>query len=279
MSDYVCLFTICRNEQSFLDEFIKYYFAIGVDKIVFIDNNVDNEQNKIINKYENIIYVKDSFSLNGKSLPLHKKYGSLVYEKFFWTLFFDRDEIINLGEFSNIKELLMLHEEHNLLSLNWKCFASKKEINKNLITNLTDRLVVNPQHKIFNHCKSIVRTKDSDFLFSNPHYPSNFTNSFNLTTKKVIRATTQNNLDSDDYYKNPSLHHYHYHGLQNFIRKVDKPDKEIRKIENLLDKYNNYDKLFEAAYDEQYKSELMMQDDSIIKFLKRENLYDKIYSE
>lgn len=279
--NYSSLFLLCKNEEKFLEETLRYYLCIGIDKIYLFDNNDNEKQKDIVDKINNnkIIHFKSNISLNN-NFCFQNEYIKNFKNDSEWTLFFDRDELINLETYSTINELLDNHKKYDCIFFNWKTFAEPynnvDNIENNLILNSTKREKISSKPLLSDHVKFIAKNEHINSVH-HPHYPSlSSRKCYNVTLQTECDLTAKMNLRDETAYKNPSLHHYFYNGLNNFKTKMLKPDRTHQLLKEC-----NYD------YDLWYKKSHILhfgdtyeyiEDNSLINFINREKIYDKIYT-
>ena len=119
---------ICKNELSYIREFVEYHLNLGFDKIVIGDNNdVDGEDyNRILDEYirDGRVVIVD---LRGK-VAVQKEFYNMIIEKadYSWCAFIDCDEFITFSEktkFRNIKDFLRAYHTVQAFGLNWKVYG------------------------------------------------------------------------------------------------------------------------------------------------------------
>jgi hypothetical protein len=236
-----CILTVIKNEQEYLDEWIRYHLDLGIDHI-FIFEDLDSDSHKeITDKYSNKVTL-DSVStiLNRedkkkaielkqtKKSSVHRLYlkrGLLYMQKeysnlYTWCFTIDNDEFITFeNENSNIRDILNIYNEYDAFILSWKCYGANGIINK---PNYSDKGVVetyltetscNDIEKEGCSCKTCYNLLkyNADF-FNNSHYPNdncNWCNSVNIKdSKKQI-------------FKNIYLRHYITKSLEEYVWKLN----------------------------------------------------------
>ena len=85
-----------RNENLFLESFIKHYFAEGVDEIYILDDNsTEPFPEYVINHPKVYIYESTHFkSSHEKLIDAQLLYNHLLRDKTEWFMFIDADEFI-----------------------------------------------------------------------------------------------------------------------------------------------------------------------------------------
>ena len=144
MNNTSCIFTVIKNEQEYLDEWIKYHLNLGINHI-FIFEDIDSKTHKeIVDKYkdnvtlENIINVfPDHILSKNKNLDFQKLYiiNGLTYLQkkynYDWCFVIDIDEYITLEDCSNnLEDILDLYNEYDAVVLSWKNYGANGLIYK-----------------------------------------------------------------------------------------------------------------------------------------------------
>ena len=128
--DYFCCFcAVGRKENRYSRELISYYMSIGVDKFVFIDNNLPDTE-----KFSDVLqdYIKngtvDIIEMIGSG-KFHSELFGILYDKYQnqcnWLTFFDFDEYLVLfskeGKKLALKEYLSNQKFNNCeaIGFNW----------------------------------------------------------------------------------------------------------------------------------------------------------------
>ena len=181
----VLLCLIIKNENIYLRQFIDYYFEIGVNKIIILDNN-DLNNGEILEEVIND-YIVNGFveiiDIRGKKKYQIKGYTDVYnkYQKNYdWLMFFDIDEYLMIPKYKNIHEFLNENKYYNydIIHVSWVYFDDNELIfydNRTLLKRF-----IRPRHfisKSFNamniHIKSILRNELINFTWEgNPHTPS-----------------------------------------------------------------------------------------------------------
>ena len=150
-----CILTVIKNEQEYLDEWIKYHLDLGIDHI-FMFEDIDSDSHKeICDKYG------DKVSLNSISIVLddeNKKItaelkqtkttnpqwiyfkSSLLYlqslNEYDWCFVIDVDEYITFeNEKENIEDILNMFSQYDAIVIQWKCYGANGFIKKPDYTN------------------------------------------------------------------------------------------------------------------------------------------------
>lgn len=121
--------TQVRDENCYLDEWIRYNFNLGFEHIVIYDNKsiipVKNRWGK------KVIILKENREFEG-SAEDNCHNDTLKYFDANWIARIDIDEFIVLKKHKNINELLENYKEFGGLGINWRIFGTSGHINKPL---------------------------------------------------------------------------------------------------------------------------------------------------
>jgi hypothetical protein len=127
-------FVICavfKNESHILDEWILHYIYHGVDHFYLVNDNSNDEFQKIISKYAEYITIYDN-DVETKNVGRQ----SIIYEKYFrpilpqskWFAILDLDEFLYSPTTINIKDILSKYEGVSQIQVNWLQFGSNNHI-------------------------------------------------------------------------------------------------------------------------------------------------------
>ena len=228
----VCICTLGKEENNYIQEFVDYYYKIGVDKIFLYDNNDLEGEN-----FENVInfYINKGFVelLNWRGT---KKTQYIIlddcYSKnknnFDWILFYDIDEYIHLKNYTNIKAYLNENRFKNCqkIYLNWVIHTDNNLFyydNRTLHERFPEVELSAKLNKkgIVHRAKIIVKG----------HIPNDLSWRQLASIKykgcngygeeaKLINRTYMNNSDFENYY----IDHYYSKSVEEFINKINKGD-------------------------------------------------------
>ena len=206
----ILLCSIIKDENIYLRQFIDYYFDIGVNKVIILDNNNINNGEII----EDVIkdYIDSGFveiiNIRNKTKFQTKGY-TIVYKKYHlnydWLLFFDVDEYLIIPKYNNIHDFLNENKyyDYDIIHVSWVYFDDNDLIyydNRTLLERFT-----RPRHlynKKFNtldiHIKSIIKNGFINFIWEgNSHTPKG-----NFKCCDVNGINIKNNYL---LYKNPAI--------------------------------------------------------------------------
>ena len=154
----VVLFVFAKNEELYIEDFMIYYYNLGIDYIYILDNNDNDKEPSLRDFLNNSQKIKD---YRHKYLIEHEEYQRKSYQncyknhkdEFDWFLVVDIDEFLDLnGYCNNIKELLLKHKDNEMISFKWVTYGDNE---------LIERDMSKPVYEVF--------TKKANFMFENNH--------------------------------------------------------------------------------------------------------------
>jgi len=189
---------LARNEEQYLEEWLKYHTELGIDKFFVINNNdipVDEDyendllfQNKLAEKYPVQffqLYGQDALAIAGKQRGvLNHFYFNVIkpLNEFDWVTFIDIDEFLYFGG-KSLKEFLSqkMFADTDIIHLNWRCYGDNGQIYQK-DEPVQERFPVQaPLNCVYNSneakkgvtedmfLKSIFRVTDKRTVITNPH--------------------------------------------------------------------------------------------------------------
>ena len=171
-------------ENRYLEEWLRHYVSLGVDKIVIFDNN--DTQGKYAENIFDIDYVKDCkdnniidvYPIPGEKQAQTRSYNKcyeMYGDKYDWLMFFDIDEFLMLEKAKNIKDFLsdIRFNQYEMIHVNWKVYDDNDLVTVvNNDYSVVKRFTRPCQNRRDVHCelKTIVRGGMRDVRFvKNPH--------------------------------------------------------------------------------------------------------------
>ena len=218
-----CILTIVKNEQEYLDEWIRYHLKLGIDHI-FVFEDIDSKSHKdITDKYKDRVSLYSTFSnLNesdrNKALELKKTRkwnvqhiylrNSLLWLKntfadiYDWCFVIDNDEFITFeGKTNTLEDIFRLYEDYDAFTMQWECYGANGLVkkpdykNNSLIEIYKEKAsgyVPDTADSLLKTCYNIKKYKNE--FFFNQHHPNNKCNWCNTNFKKDYRNPGHNNV-------------------------------------------------------------------------------------
>ena len=147
----ICILTVIKNEQEYLDEWIKYHLDLGIDHIFIFEDTDSDSHKEITNKYGNSVSLDSILSVlsdedkkkteelkqTKKNNPqfTYLKNGLLYIKELFcdydWCFVIDNDEYITLeNKADSIKDTISMYKDYDAVILQWKCYGANGMIEK-----------------------------------------------------------------------------------------------------------------------------------------------------
>jgi len=211
-----------RNENLFLESFIKHYFAEGVDEIYILDDNSTQPFPKIVEDERVFVYESTTFKSHHEKLyDSQMLYNHLLRDKTEWFMFVDADEFITTRRNADKtirEELETTFKDADLIKIPWIMFGSngQDENPKQVLTDTIWRWNHDKKHphpkeamKIWKHrcckydkieVKSIFKTEA--FAKLTTHCPSNPTREINIVDGVDNIQNYMNEPETEIWYHN-----------------------------------------------------------------------------
>ena len=258
MPDYLSLCCIIKDEDN-LEEFIYYYFILGVNKIYIYDNEsaVPIKQ-RLNNFFFNQICVIIDFPGKCQQMNAYnhclQHYGHLTK----WLIVVDGDEYIVPKTVFKLPDLLKHHEEKHAIGINWVFFGTSfHDIKPNglLVDNFRrcdkaqDRHVkvilqpqftqqmVNPQFGIFNDKNKYTDIKNNviEQLAWNENYTADIIQINHYTMKSLEQANQKHYRGNADSLNLRSTYDKNLHNFANNVVDNYLPDKYLSYIYRMIE--------------------------------------------
>jgi hypothetical protein len=118
-----------RNENLFLESFVKHYFAEGVDEIHILDDNSTEPFPEYVVKHPNVFIYESTYfkQRHEKLLDAQLLYNHIIKDKTEWLMFVDADEFITTrrnSEKTIREELETTFKDADLIKIPWIMFGS-----------------------------------------------------------------------------------------------------------------------------------------------------------
>lgn len=121
--------TCARGENDYIVEYVNHYLNLGFDKVIICDNNDDDSIEDVLKEYiENgTVEVFNCRKFGSFQVQFYAMFCTEGNYK--WCAYFDADEFLELGVYSNIKEFLETISE-DLIGFNWLMFGPNGQYHK-----------------------------------------------------------------------------------------------------------------------------------------------------
>ena len=123
-------FVICavfKNESHILEEWLLHYIYRGVEHFYLVNDNSNDEYQKIIDKYSNFITLFNNDIETkevGRQILVYNKYFKNILNKSKWFAILDLDEFLYSPNSMNLIDILKKYEEYSQIRVNWLHYGS-----------------------------------------------------------------------------------------------------------------------------------------------------------
>ena len=252
-----------RNENLFLESFIKHYFAEGVDEIYILDDNSTQPFPKIVEEDDRVfVYEATTFKSHHEKLhDAQMMYNHMLRDKTKWFMFVDADEFITARRNPDKtirEELETTFKDADLIKIPWIMFGSngQDENPKHVLTDTIWRWDHDKKHphpeeamRIWKHrcckydkieVKSIFKTEA--FAKLTTHCPSDPTREINIVDGVDNIPNYMNDPETEIWYHNLreesidraylACNHYRNISKEQMRQKADDSHLPLYRVEN-----------------------------------------------
>lgn len=235
---YLSIGCIVKDEDEYLEEWIKYHLKIGVQHFYIYDNESRKPVKQLLKelnlyKYATVVPIVGDVMQFPAYLNCIKRYSALSR----WIAFIDVDEfIVPKSTHGNLPLLLKDYEAYGGLGINWQIFGSSghvKRTGKPIIESFLLRSEVN--FHINRHIKSIVQPARVKYII-NPHA---------FSYKEPYYAVNENFERVEDAFVEPStdkvqINHYYCKSFDQFQDKIKRGYSD-RAVERTVERFYYHD--------------------------------------
>lgn len=222
--DRYLVLSCARGENAYIKEFVDHYLNLGFDKVILADNNDDDTLSDVLKQYIDTGTV-EIFNCHGFNSFQVQLYSMFVSEaNFKWCAFYDCDEFLELGCYTNIKEFLETVKE-DVISFNWLIYGSGGQYHKKEGT-IQDRFQepVKPiiMFKENSFVKSIVRGNTDKWRgcwFNGSHIPYKNRGDYSYNIGGTFVCDWQSHNHWPPRYKVGYIKHYYTKSFDEWIKK------------------------------------------------------------
>ena len=253
----VVVCALAKNEHKYINEWVKHYFSIGVDKIFLFDN--DDKDSPNIKDFIDKQYLPKMKIINARGVHFDKMQSKFYYnfyknekENFEWCLFCDVDEF--LTGITDIKHFLSKKRFNNFeqIRIKWKLFGDddliERDMTKGVMKTFTKEakitLTSNLQEecKLYNQGKCIVKGHLNNVVFNSVHFASKMSFLNPILLRSCLPSGRQClslvEIKEDYSYEHLFINHYMTKSLSEFVeQKLKRTDAVFANRTLKLDYY------------------------------------------
>lgn len=193
----VSICAMIKDEQQYLDEWIKWHIKIGFDKIFLFEDIGSNPHDEICNKYNQVHLLKvNDIDLSNYNTMCHGSFRQQWVYRYFldryrnetdWVLFIDADEYLQFEKGYNLKEFLKEYDRYNGVFIYWKIIGWSEQTKKNnneVVSRFKKEGKLLKGDEAWDY-KSFVNFNYADSTLETIHKVGNGVNTAKLSTIKV----------------------------------------------------------------------------------------------
>ena len=268
MNNTSCIFTVIKDEQEYIEEFIVYHLNLGVDHI-FIFEDIDSTSHKdICNKYSNKVTLNNigMFSFDEyKRFDRHNMWEEnrqRAYNQegldwiknnfdYDWCFAIDCDEYITLEDNTkSLSEILGLYSNYGAIILNWQNYNANGHIEK---PDYKDGGLVKTYTQKCGKSINDATWKSTKIVFKFERFKKHYFLGTHMCSDlcKWIKSDFSKDYNKP-IYKNIYLRHYITKSWEEYVWKLNTRGMFHKK-------HRNYDEFFEMNPDLKDKKEELIQ--------------------
>lgn len=207
--DRFALIAIAKNELPYIEEWISYHFALGVDDIFIYDNSLTGELLYLGNESITVIPWNIEMNDNKQRLAYQESFARTINHAY--CSFIDIDEFICLRLHDNLKSFCEEHVGKRSLVLNWAMFGCnghetrtpggvlERFVRRN---RLLDRCYKTISYRPYLHYQCIHASYgDGDFMYNIEGKV--------VRDEKSVPALSQDSVACINHYVTKSIEEYH----------------------------------------------------------------------
>jgi len=249
---YLSSCSIVKNEDDYIDDFIKIHKYLGVEFFLFFDRS-ENPLSKRF-KGRTDIHVIDYPEPNRHA---HAWRDGVQYfkGKSKWVQFIDIDQVTVPTFTDDIKVLLQSYEQNSSLGLNWHSFGSSGlEIEPTPEISTYEAYIRRAQDStpINNHIQSIVQVEHAEVkTWSDPHHPPLQYGKFQFNERKEAFKGPWNIPPSQN---RGFIAHYYTRSREYWAKKCAKLRADTGTIGSTIEEFDHHQSYMNAVEDLSVKS-------------------------
>ena len=131
MSEYRHHYVVCaiaKNEDTYLEEWVKYHIGIGFDHIFLYDNDSVNYIEDLFQKSslnDKVTVIRwPTYSGESSQVSAYRHFLNTYGKQVEWTAVIDIDEFINLKQDATIAQFISRFPGADGIGINWRIFGS-----------------------------------------------------------------------------------------------------------------------------------------------------------
>lgn len=239
----VALVCVAKNEDNYIDEWVRYYVKLGVDTIFMYQNDWRTD-------YEHPNLIKLTLDGSGQQLNSYNDWLRNRKGGFDWVAFFDMDEFLVLKKHNTIQEFVSDYQNQNGIGINWYLFGNNGHENVTNGDYSQIKRFTKRQATMDIHVKTILNCHVNCFM--GVHNP----NGLPIVSPNGIQFSGPFNTNPNN--EIAQLNHYYCKTPEEFLKKCERGRADLKDVKNTFDSsyhphnFNDVEDLW--AYDFMYKN-------------------------
>lgn len=184
---YLTVGSCLKNEESYIEDFIRYHRHIGVEHFVFFDRDYHKLYNLI--GHEPDVEIVHFPEIPGN---IHMEaWGRLIGHcqgKTKWLALIDADQALVPVQANDVRQVLKNYEEFASLQINWKAFGSSGQVARQSGSVYQRFTHVAPPHSKYSEVTQFICQPDRTLALQTeePHYPHLPAGEVSVNTNKEV---------------------------------------------------------------------------------------------
>lgn len=210
----LCILTIIKNEQEYLEEWIKYHLNLGIDHLFIFQDIGSKSHKEITDKYEKVSliqikkkYVQSKYIVDGLS------YIKNNYD-YDWCFAIDIDEYITVND--DVKNIMQQFKDYDALVLQWENYGANGYIYKPDYESIIETYTKKGELSSKDEERRSVKTAYKLFTFT----PNSLLSNHNPSDKIKWCKPNFKNDKKEIVYDKIYLRHYFTKSFEEYVWKV-----------------------------------------------------------
>lgn len=247
---YLSSCSIVKNEDNYIDDFVKIHKHLGVEFFLFFDRS----ENPLSERYKGRPDIEViHFPEPNRHAQAWREGVKYFQGKSKWVQFIDIDQVVVPMQTNDIKIMLQNYEPAGALSLNWHTFGSNgRDVEPPKGTSTYEaytKRAVNLE-PINNHVQSIVQVERAEYrTWDNPHFPP----LVGSTQWNTVKQSISGPFNIPPIQDTGFIAHYYTRSREYWANKLAKLRADTGTSFGTMDDFNNHQNYLNVVEDNTVK--------------------------
>jgi hypothetical protein len=250
---YLSSCSVVKQEDNYIDDFVKIHRALGVEFFLFLDRDGDNLTNRFKDQ-KDIEVIKFPESAENRHQNAWSKATMHMADKTKWLQYIDIDQVCFPTKTNDIKTFLQDYEFFSCVGLNWHSFGGSNlltEPNESTYSAYIKR-AFNSQ-PINNHIQTIAQPKRIDPKpWPDPHHPWLPGNELQVNELKQ-QMPFNSPFNTPPSQENAFIAHYYTRSKEHFQKKLDRKRADTGEAYGPHESYEHHNSYMNEVEDTRIK--------------------------